>query len=647
VWAREHYKAVDLNEPVPTPDGWKKHGDLEVGDYVFGSDGEPTEIIAKTPVFTDADCYRVLFDDGYSVVVSGEHLWEVEKRTRKREYRRKGLDRETLVINTAEMAQNDHRPDNRIAVRVPDPVDMPEAILPVRPYTLGLWLGDGHNDNGRITCGDDECFDRVRRDGYELGNPPPSAPLTRTVYGLGSVLKGLGLCHDKHIPIFFKRASVEQRFDLLRGLMDSDGHCNTRGTATFVNKNKRLAQDVFELCSSLGLKPHFREHKNNVFHVSFEAYKDQSPFFLKRKHERCKQGRRNAKRFIVSVEPVETIPVSCIQVCAKDGLYQIGKHYCLTHNSTIITFGLTLWDILNNPEITIGIFSHTKSIARDFVRQIKAEMETNEDLPRLWPHIFYEEPQRAAPRWSVDGGIVVKRQQNPKEATVEGHGLVDGQPTGRHFSLRIYDDVVTLESVSTPEQIEKTTHSWRMSDNLGCDGGHVRYIGTRYHLFDTYSVMLEDEIAKPRIHAATKDGTAHGEPVLLTQETLDKKRKNQGIHVFSSQMLLNPTADKSMGFMREWMVLADTEYEAAMRSLWRFIIVDPASRKPHGTKSEKKNDYTSMFVIGYGLDEKFRVLDIVRDRLNLTQRTEKLLELHFKWKPGLVAYEDYDRDWET
>lgn len=308
------------------------------------------------------------------------------------------------------------------------------------------------------------------------------------------------------------------------------------------------------------------------------------------------------------------------------------EHY----KSTIITFGLTIFDIINDPELTFGIFSFTKNIARDFLKQIKIELEQNQELHKLWPEVFYAEPAKESDRWSVDGGICVKRNQNPKEATVEGHGLVDGMPTGRHFKRLIYDDVVTLDGVNTPALIEKTTTAFQMSDNLGSEGDRRRIIGTRYHLFDTYAAMIEDGIAIPRIHAATHDGKATGNPVLLQQETLDRKRQTQGVYVFSSQMLLNPIADASMGFKAEWMEKADTDPKAAMQSLWRMIIVDPA-----GGKQRKNNDYTTMFVIGYGADEKYRVLDIRRDRMSLTQRCDTLMELHQQWKPGLVAYEEY------
>lgn len=315
------------------------------------------------------------------------------------------------------------------------------------------------------------------------------------------------------------------------------------------------------------------------------------------------------------------------------------EHY----KSTIITFGGNIFEIIKDPEITIGIFSHTKAIARDFLRQIKTEFENNKDLPLLWPEIFYDEPAKQSDRWSIDNGINVKRTGNPKEATVEGCGLVDGMPTGRHYKLIDYDDVVTMEGVNTPEQIAKTSNAFRMSDNLGTEGGRKRYVGTFYHLFDTYSEMISDEVAIPRIHAATDDGTEYGNPVLLSQDTLDKKRKAQGPYIFACQMLLNPIADKAMGFQLPWLVKADTEYNAAMASLWRFIIVDPASRKDY-KKGKIKNDYTTMWVIGYGADKQYRVLDIVRDRLNLSERAATLIALHRKWKPGLVSYEEYGKD---
>jgi phage terminase large subunit-like protein len=308
------------------------------------------------------------------------------------------------------------------------------------------------------------------------------------------------------------------------------------------------------------------------------------------------------------------------------------EHY----KSTIITYGGTFLDIITNPEVTLAIFSHTRGIAKTFLRQIKQEMENNEVLKETWPHIFWADPVAQAPKWSEDDGIIVKRTTNPKEATLEAWGLVDGQPTSRHFLGRIYDDVVTRESVTTPEQIKKTTEAWELSDNLGAHGGFERYIGTRYHLFDSYRTMIDRKVVNVRVHAATHDATEQGDPVFLTREQLARKRAVQGPYTFSSQMLQNPVADSTMGFRQQWLRFREISYTQAMDSLFRVLLVDPA-----GSKKRKSNDYTSMWVMGYSATGRWYVLDGVRDRMNLTERTAAVMALHRRWKPQRVGYEEY------
>lgn len=304
------------------------------------------------------------------------------------------------------------------------------------------------------------------------------------------------------------------------------------------------------------------------------------------------------------------------------------EHY----KSTIITFGLTIQDILNNPEITVGIFSHTRPIAKGFLRQIKREMESNQFLKKLFPDIFWTDAHKEAPKWSEDDGIIVKRRGNPKEATVEAWGIVDGQPTGKHFKLRVYDDVVTVDSVSGPDMIEKTTDRWALSLNLGSDGGRERYIGTRYHFNDTYRVM-KDRGIDVRVFPATDTGTLEGNPVLLSRQRLDEKRRAMGPYIFSSQMLLNPIADDAQGFSEKWLNYLDDESDGS--GMNTYILVDPASEKKKGS------DYTCMLVIGLGQDDNYYWLDGIRDRLNLTERAHKLMELHRRWKPKGVGYEKY------
>jgi phage terminase large subunit-like protein len=302
--------------------------------------------------------------------------------------------------------------------------------------------------------------------------------------------------------------------------------------------------------------------------------------------------------------------------------------------STIITFALTIQDILKNPEETVGFFSHTKTAGKGFLIQIKNEFENNKLLYLLFPEVLYEFPQKQSPLWTQDA-ITVKRKTNPKEATIEAWGLVEGQPIGRHYTLMVYDDVITDEECSNPDMIKKVTDAWAMSTNLVSSGRcRVRYVGTRYHLYDTWSEIIKREAAVPRVYPATDNGKADGVPMFLSQAALDEKKK-QGSYIFSCQQLLNPIAEEDQTFRNEWKRFWNPAQEG-WEGMNVYILVDPA-----GSKKRKNNDFTSMWVVGLNNDNNYYVIDIVRDKLNLTERAEKLFALHQKYKPLGVGYEQY------
>ena len=337
----------------------------------------------------------------------------------------------------------------------------------------------------------------------------------------------------------------------------------------------------------------------------------------------CKRKDINKDWLYDRCREVEKNPDGYIDLWARE-------HY----KSTIITFGLSIQDLLRDPDgTTIGIFSHTRPIAKSFLDQIKRELETNTFLIKLFPDVLWENPKSESPKWSLDSGLILKRKSNPKEANVEAWGVVDGQPIGKHFSLLIYDDIVTRESVTTSDQIFKTTSALELSYSLGAHGGQRRFIGTRYHFNDSYKTIMERGTAKPRIYAATSDGTMEGDPVFLDKPTLMEKRRDFGPYTFSCQMLQNPVADKAMGFKPEWIKYYGNLSDTA--SWNKYLIVDPASEK------KKTSDYTVMMVIGLAPDSNYYLIDAVRDRLNLTERASKLFELHRKHEPKGVGYEKY------
>lgn len=334
---------------------------------------------------------------------------------------------------------------------------------------------------------------------------------------------------------------------------------------------------------------------------------------------------------------VEANPDDRLDLWARD-------HY----KSTIITFTGVIQEILRDPEITVGIFSHVRPIAKKFLGQIAVELERNEDLKRTYPDVLYQHPRKESPSWSVENGIVVRRLTNPKEKTVEAWGLVDGQPTGAHFGLGVFDDVVTRKSVNTPDQIVKTTEAWELAQNLLSSHRRRRWmIGTRYLYADTYEQILSRGAVEARIYPATDDGTFDGAPVFLRPEVWEQKKRDESLATIACQQLQNPQAGNQQKFKLEWL----RPYEVRPFTLNVYIMGDYAGAKPNagaGSSSKSsKSSNTAFIVIGvdHGLNK--YLLDGAVHRMTLSERWIMLRNLRKKWlaAPGVqvveVGYERY------
>lgn len=315
--------------------------------------------------------------------------------------------------------------------------------------------------------------------------------------------------------------------------------------------------------------------------------------------------------------------------------------------SSIITFGCTTQDILashgDDPlpqwkgvEPSFGIFSHSTSNAQKFLIQIKAELETNLGLQALFPDILYANPQKQARQWS-NSGILVKRKGNKREATVEAFGL-ESLPTGAHFEVIIYDDVIDLNSVNTPQMIEKATEQWELSISLGVtEGGRQRYIGTRYGIMDPYAEIMRRDIVKVRTYPSTKDGTASGIPVLFSPEEHEKRRRSMGPTTFASQWLQKPIGKDTATFDIAHLQFA----EVRPKTINIFILGDPANSK------KRDSDRTGLAVLAMDAQRNIFLVDGYNHKMNLKERWDALSTLHKQWSnaPGVqgvrVGYERY------
>jgi hypothetical protein len=320
---------------------------------------------------------------------------------------------------------------------------------------------------------------------------------------------------------------------------------------------------------------------------------------------------------------------------SPDGHLDLWARY--HYKSTICTFGGCLQEIIIDPEITIAIISGTNKIALPFLIQLQEEMESNQDLKRIHPDVFWDEPRKQAPQWSREKGITVRRKTNPKEATVEAFGLIDGMRTGKHYRLLDYDDLIDETMVDNPDIIRKVTQRWELSDNLGqLSGTRKWHQGTRYSFADTYGILIERKTLKERRHAATDDGTLKGKPVLLTQQRWEEVKTAQRSTI-NAQMLLNPLAGNESTFQTTTL----KHYDVIPAILNVYILVDPSKGKT------KRSDRTAIAVIGIDVAGNKYLLDGYCHRMKLSRRYELITQLKEKWEnhPGVqilrVGYEQY------
>lgn len=361
-------KGECLTNSILTPSGWRRFGDLAVGDYVFHPSGKPTMITQLHPV-GQWDTWEVEVSDGTILTLTGEHLFTVDEFVGSAKRKRRTLDvrtmaREGLMFDrplTKGSTKASKAGVGKFALLETDPLEFPERELPVDPWVLGYWLGDGSTGTGGATADVDDIphiRERVRAAGYDLSVPREKKSGGRgrqfTILGLSGDLRRAGVLHDKHIPEEYLHASVEQRRALIQGLMDSDGYIDKKGSAEYCQVRKQIADGMAFLLRSMGVKVNVRESEAKLYgrstgpryRLTFKPYKHQNLVTLPRRAERVQERRRKPiPRVIKDVRRVAPVDARCITVEAEDGLYVTGETMVVTHNSPFAA-ALCLFELL-------------------------------------------------------------------------------------------------------------------------------------------------------------------------------------------------------------------------------------------------------------------------------------------------------------
>jgi deoxycytidine triphosphate deaminase len=362
--ARLEGKALALDTPIPTPIGWRTMGELEPGDLVFDASGAPTLVLAATGAMTDRPCREVIFSDGTRIVADSSHQWVTADKNDRR------YERTPLKVRTTEQIERTLRVRGEFNHQVPlsGPVQYPPRLdLPVEPYTLGAWLGDGTTTKAELTSWDEEVLAHVSGDGYavrptgygrhlyRIGGTGRTRDMSSGRYAgngsLSSVLREMGMFDGKEIPRPYLEAGVAQRLALLQGLMDTDGFVDdVAGRCEFTSTRENLADGVVELAASLGFRPVKSTGRAMLdgrdvgpkYRVKFTP--DRPVFRLSRKLARQKAAGARFHRFrtIDVVRPTDSVPVRCIQVASPHGVFLASRSFIPTHNSSLGRLGLLI-----------------------------------------------------------------------------------------------------------------------------------------------------------------------------------------------------------------------------------------------------------------------------------------------------------------
>lgn len=513
-------KQLADDTPILTTDGWKMHGDLVVGDKVFGIDGKPKKVVYVFPKSED-DCL-VTFTNGEKIQCHEQHEWIVYDRRCHREkiYETKDLIKKNL--DSGIPGKRGHRYFYQIPIK--EPIAGTEKKLAVSPYILGVWLGDGTEKKPTITiCDSDFCIAEEVKKEYELSAVYPQTGCKSYHFiGLRQDLQKLGMCHSrkklgKRIPEEYLTSSINQRLQLLAGLLDTDGDCSLKERKYhFSTTNKELKEDFIELISTFGwrcctteiepiLKKEGIQGKKTVYRIGF------SPTF----EIPCRVERKQLKEFskqrrisIKSIERVKAKTGNCIQV--EGGIYCAGKTMIPTHNSTLEDFFLSLVGGWFPNDFNLSS-AHSSILTRSLYDGVLEII--NDPVEYTWHEIF--------PNVEIQG-------TNAKETTVnlERNGRfktwtfrsIDGSLTGATRCNRFLtaDDLVSgIEEALNKNRLDtlwtKVVNDLRSRRLEGCK---EFYIATRWSVHDPIGKLQQLYAGNPRarfiaVPALTDDGKSN------------------------------------------------------------------------------------------------------------------------------------------
>jgi predicted phage terminase large subunit-like protein len=465
----QHGKEICKNEPILTTKGFKNHGDLIVGDYVFNELGEPIKVLENIDQPEPCDV-EVEFTNGVKMKCHRNHEWGLYHRGKYKVLETTHLLKNRL--NTGEKGKRGSKYNYKLPLY--ECLKFNEQKTNIDPYLLGVWIGDGSKSSFTITLSKDDFISITKeiKDNYT----EKEVKTTRNIRVLNSMykLRGYDLLNNKHIPKEYIYNTKENRLNLLAGLIDTDGYLHQKsGQYKFTNTNKKVIDDVCLLLRTLGItysttKQHPRKEPNS-FGIQDKKVCWQIAFTPNTEIP-CKVDRKKSKKIIskrrVSIKNVRWLKQeekeegNCIHVDSDNGIYLAGKDLIPTHNSEGSTRRLPAYLLGRNPDIKIAIASYNSDLASDFNRDVQRII----DDP-LYYDVFDDTLLNESNVVTVSG----QAKRNSKEFEIVGKKGslkaigVGGGLTGKKVDVMIMDDLYKDIMSATSPLISDTVWKWYTS----------------------------------------------------------------------------------------------------------------------------------------------------------------------------------------
>lgn len=433
-------KLIRCTTPIFTPDGIKRHGDLQAGDKVFAEDGSVCNVVA-TIDWDNIQYYRITFSDGTSTECGAQHIWKVQsKHFKKFEDWNIAETQELFNLEPTKIYPGKSRngTDRKIRkFRIPrqGAVHFSEndkdIDLPLDPYLLGLWLGDGARNASVITKDDTEPFKYLEKIGYEVSKykKQDGSCQKYNIKGLHKALKLLEISHlysgERYIPEIYKRASSRQRKEVLRGLLDTDGRIKKNGMMDFHSTSKRLIEDFVWLARSIGQYAHDMRkvdtHKETSDCYSASVRCDFNPFRIERKASRWKQPPEwQMYRYIENIEKLDIGKGRCIEIDHPSHCY-LANDFIVTHNSAVLSW-CAWWFLLTQGEKGTHPKGVAISVTYDNLKDnLWSEMSKSQNRSKLLMNLFTWTQMRIFSKDHPETWFLAARSFN-KSANAEEQG---------------------------------------------------------------------------------------------------------------------------------------------------------------------------------------------------------------------------------